>query len=84
MLEECERNIIFKQSEAKLKFFFEKIYNKSPKIHCLPPKLYTGASKLYTGASKSQGWGTWDPGPSGSASELVWGIGLYVFLLLLL
>ena len=25
--------------------FFEKIYNKDPKIHCFALKLYTGASK---------------------------------------
>ena len=42
---EWERRIIFTPSEARLKKFFEKIYNKGPKIHCLALKLYTGASK---------------------------------------
>ena len=36
-------NIDAEQSEAGK--FFEKIYNKGPKIHCLALKLYTGASK---------------------------------------
>ena len=35
--------IYAKRSEAEN--FFEKIYNKGPKMHCFALKLYTGASK---------------------------------------
>ena len=38
-----KNNIHAEQSEAGN--FFEKIYNKGPKIHSLALKLYTGASK---------------------------------------
>ena len=38
-----KNNIHAKRSKAE--HFFEKIYNKGPKIHCLALKLYTGASK---------------------------------------
>ena len=47
------------QSEARN--FFEKIYKKGPKIHCLALKLYTGPPNCITGASKSGGQG--GPGP---------------------
>ena len=45
ILDECERNVILMLSEVHLNFFFEKIKNKGPKIHCLALKFYTGASK---------------------------------------
>ena len=44
-LKECENNIRFMLSEARLKIFLEKYKTRALKIHCLALKLYTGASK---------------------------------------
>ena len=44
-LEECEINIRFMLSEARLKIFLKKYKTKGTKIHCIVLKLYTGASK---------------------------------------
>ena len=49
------------QSEVRLENFFEKIWKKGPKIHCLSLKLYAGPPNCITGASKS--WGQGGPGP---------------------